>query len=190
MKKTLQEKTTFVKVDFTGKKNSDQEFAACTFKNCTFLNTDLSNCDFLDCTFEECSFSMVKLNNTGLKNVIFTGCKLLGADFTKCKDFLLAFSFTGCNLDYTMFQRKKIRKTLFRECSVKDADFSEADLTESSFLQCDLARTVFQHTILEKVDFRSAWNYSFDLDQNRVKKARFTSQGIAGLLDKYQITIE
>jgi hypothetical protein len=46
------------------------------------------------------------------------------------------------------------------------------------------------HTVLEKVDFRTANNYSLDLDLNRVKKAEFSSAGIIGLLEKYQIIIE
>jgi len=46
------------------------------------------------------------------------------------------------------------------------------------------------HTILEKVDFRTAINYSFDLELNRVKKAKFSTAGVIGLMDKYQIVIE
>jgi hypothetical protein len=33
-------------------------------------------------------------------------------------------------------------------------------------------------------------NYSIDPDLNKIKKARFSTQGIAGLLDKYDIEIE
>jgi uncharacterized protein YjbI with pentapeptide repeats len=79
---------------------------------------------------------------------------------------------------------------VFADCSIKEVEFSEADLNSSSFLNCDLSRTIFMHTILEKVDFRTAYNYSFDLELNRVKKAKFSSSGIIGLLDKYQIVIE
>jgi len=33
-------------------------------------------------------------------------------------------------------------------------------------------------------------NYSIDPELNKIKKARFSTQGIAGLLDKYDIEIE
>jgi uncharacterized protein YjbI with pentapeptide repeats len=133
---------------------------------------------------------MVKLDNTGLKNVSFNGCRLLGFDFTKCKDFLLSFSFDQCTLDYAVFHRKKLKNTRFKDCSIKEVEFSEADLSGSGFLNCDLERTVFVHSVLDKVDFRTAMNYSFDLELNRVKGAKFSASGILGLLDKYQIIIE
>jgi fluoroquinolone resistance protein len=189
MKKTLQEKSTFTKIDYSGMTLSDIEFDSCAFIHCNFTKSDLSSSDFPDCSFKECDFSMVRLNNTGFKNVIFSGSKLLGIDFTKCKDFLLAFSFDRCTLDYSTFSKKKIRHTIFKDCTIREADFSETDLTGSSFLNCDLSRTIFMHTILEKVDFRSATNYTFDLELNRVKKAKFSLPGIIGLLDKYQIDI-
>ncbi len=114
----------------------------------------------------------------------------MGIDFSKCKDFLLSFSFDKCILDYSTFHRKKIKNTIFNDCAVKEVDFTEADLTSSGFHNCDLTRSTFHHTILEKADFRTARNYSFDLDLNRVKKAKFSSSGVISLLDKYQVIIE
>ena len=143
MQKALQEKKTFTKIDYSGKKLPPLEFDNCSFVNCIFTQSDLSDSDFVDCRFDECSFSMVKLNNTGLKNVRFNGCKLLGVDFTKCRDFLLSFRFEDCSLDYATFHKKKIRSTLFKNCTIKEADFSGADLTASGFLNCDLTRTLF-----------------------------------------------
>jgi len=114
----------------------------------------------------------------------------MGCDFTQCKDFLLSMTFVKCTLDYSVFHAKKIAKTPFTDCSVKEVDFAEADLTASVFSNCDMQRSIFQHTILEKVDFRTAYNFSIDPEQNRMKKAMFSASGIGGLLDKYQIIIE
>ena len=131
-----------------------------------------------------------KFVNTGLQTVSFINCKILGVNFTKCKDFLLSFSFEKCSLDYATFYEKKIIKTTFKNCTIKEVDFSFANLTFSEFINCDLSRSIFHHTILEKVDFLTAVNYSIDLEQNKVKKAKFSTSGIIGLLDKYQIIIE
>jgi uncharacterized protein YjbI with pentapeptide repeats len=68
-------------------------------------------------------------------------------------------------------------------------DFTESDLTHSVFDNCDLTRAAFEHTILEKADFRTSFNYSLDLEMNRVKKARFSQAGVIGLLGKYDIDI-
>jgi hypothetical protein len=48
----------------------------------------------------------------------------------------------------------------------------------------------FESTIIEKADFRTSFNYSIDPEKNRIKKARFSLAGIAGLLDKYDIEID
>ena len=50
-------------------------------------------------------------------------------------------------------------------------------------------RATFDNTILEKVDFKTSFNYAIDPEQNRVKKARFSLVGVAGLLDKYGVEI-
>ncbi len=83
----------------------------------------------------------------------------------------------------------KLKKTIFRNSQLQETDFSESDLAAAIFDNCDLARATFDHTILEKADFRTAYNYCFDPEINRIKKAKFASSGVAGLLDKYDIEI-
>jgi uncharacterized protein YjbI with pentapeptide repeats len=73
---------------------------------------------------------------------------------------------------------------------MKETDFSECDCSGATFDLCNLERAVFDRTNLEKADLRSAYNFSLDPDNNRIAKAKFSSAGIAGLLDKYDIIIE
>lgn len=58
------------------------------------------------------------------------------------------------------------------------------------FIDCDLAQAVIDNTMLDKADLRTSFNYSIDPERNRIKKAKFSIIGIAGLLDKYDIEIE
>jgi hypothetical protein len=53
-----------------------------------------------------------------------------------------------------------------------------------------LTRARFERTVLEKVDFRTSYNYSIDPELNRIKNAKFSIVGIIGLLDKYDIEVE
>jgi hypothetical protein len=53
-----------------------------------------------------------------------------------------------------------------------------------------LIRATFENTIIEKVDFRTSYNYSIDLEINKVKKAKFSLTGVVGLLDKYDIEFD
>ncbi len=57
------------------------------------------------------------------------------------------------------------------------------------FKNCDLLNTSFVKAILEKADFRSARNYVFDPELNKIKKAKFSFPGVAGLLVKYNIIL-
>jgi uncharacterized protein YjbI with pentapeptide repeats len=70
-----------------------------------------------------------------------------------------------------------------------ELDLTECDLTGSVFDNCDLKGAVFENTIIEKADFRTSFNYSIDPQTNRIKKAKFSLSGIAGLLHKYDIEI-
>jgi uncharacterized protein YjbI with pentapeptide repeats len=84
----------------------------------------------------------------------------------------------------------KIKKTFFKNSQLQEADFTETDLTDSVFDNCSMERATFDQTILEKVDFRTSFNYSIDPELNRIKKAKFSILGVAGLLEKYDIEIE
>ena len=53
-----------------------------------------------------------------------------------------------------------------------------------------ISKAIFENTILEKADFRTAYNYAIDPEINKIKRARFSSFGVAGLLQKYDIDIE
>ncbi|MEO7314326.1 MAG: pentapeptide repeat-containing protein [Ginsengibacter sp.] len=114
----------------------------------------------------------------------------MGIDFSKCNAFLFSVSFENCHLDYCSFFQLKMKKTSFLNCSIRDVDFAETDLSMSLFNNCDLLNTSFMRSILEKTDFRTATNYSFDPEQNKIKKAKFSLPGVIGLLSKYPIDIE
>jgi uncharacterized protein YjbI with pentapeptide repeats len=114
----------------------------------------------------------------------------MGLRFDSCHDFGLSFLFDNCILNHSSFYKTKIRKTIFRNSQIREVDFTECDLTNSTFDTCDLSSAMFENTILEKVDFRTSYNYTIDPETNRLKKTKFSSSGIAGLLCKYDIEIE
>jgi fluoroquinolone resistance protein len=180
----------FESVDFAGRELSGEDFDSCTFANCGFLESNLSGSLFTDCQMIDCNLSMAVVGHTGLRNVAFVGCKVVGVDFGGCLPFLFAVSFDKCRLDYSRFIKSRLKKTEFKECSIRDADFTEADLTGASFDGCDLSNTLFSRTNLSKADFRRARNYVIDLEINVVRKARFSLSGVAGLLSKYDLVIE
>jgi fluoroquinolone resistance protein len=80
-------------------------------------------------------------------------------------------------------------KTTFMKSSLKETSFAQAILTGSKFEQCDLLGTMFNRTDLSSVNFATSYNYTIDPEINTLKKAVFSSEGLAGLLVKHQLKI-
>lgn len=180
---------TFEKENYFGRKITDREFDGCIFKNCDFSNCDFSGTIFLDCEFINCNMGMMTVNKTGFKTVTFKTCKVLGIQFHECDDFLFNVRFEDSILDYCSFSNKKMPKTNFVNSSLKEVVFTGTDLSYAIFENVNLERAIFNETQLKNADFRTAYNYSIDPEFNPMQKAKFSMQGIPGLLDKYDIKI-
>ncbi len=190
MQKHYVDEQTFEKINFSETPLTVGEYDNCQFISCDFSSAVLSHLIFTDCTFVHCNMSSVKLVQTAFRNVQFSECKLLGVHFEHCNPFLLAMRFEKCLLNLATFYKLVLKKTHFKACSLHEVDFTEADFTGSLFEECDFAQAVFDQTILEKADLRSSYNYALDPEKNKIRKAKFSHAGIAGLLAKYDITIE
>lgn len=184
------EDKTFEKIDYTTQPLQVGEYEGCTFTACHFFNTNLSDVVFTDCVFDSCDLSMAKLTRTAFRNIRFRDCKLLGLRFDHCNEFLFEVHFENCILHHSSFYRRKIKKAVFNQCKLLEVDFTEADLTGVLFDSCDLTGAVFEQTILEKANLVSAFGYQINPESNHIKKARFSSSGLAGLLGNYDIVIE
>lgn len=180
----------YTKQDYTANPLPYAEYDNCTFTDCLFNDANLTGIIFTQCRFEGCNLSNANSKGTAFKEVLFINCKMLGLNFSVSEPFLMTLGFSECQLDLASFYRLKLKGTRFIKCSLREADFTEADFTSASFDGCDLAHVIFDNTLLEKADFRSAINYSIDPEANRIKKAKFSLQGVPGLLNKYNIDIE
>ncbi len=187
---TFIEDQKFEKVDYTQDPLSIGEYENCQFINCNFANTDLSDIYFSDCHFTGCNMGMVKLLKTTFSNARFKDCKLLGLHFEDCNAVLFTVDFEKCILDLSSFYKLKIKKTRFKDSSLREVDLTEADLTGCTLDNCDLWQATFDNTVIEKADLRTSYNYSIDPLNNKIRKAKFSKEGVSGLLDKFDIEIE
>lgn len=165
-------------------------YESCRFINSNFTAIDLSEIRFVECSFEACILDRVHLSNTTLNDVQFKDCKMMGIDFTNCQKVTFSVRFENCILNFSDFSTRKMQQTCFKECNLTEVDFTETDLTESSFEKCDLTNSKFDRTILVKADLSTAFNFSIDPETNTLKKAKFSSFNISGLLNKYHIVID
>lgn len=179
----------FENVDFALNPPQIGEYEVCSFINCNFTDVDLCGIQLTECTFTKCNLTGANIATTAFRDARFEECKMVGLQFKLHTDFLFSVQFSNCNLQLCTFYRMSLKKMKFKNCNLREVDFSAADLTEANFDGCDLLAATFLDTNLEKADFRNAVNYAFDPDQNRIKKARFSVDGLPGLLQKFQIQI-
>ena len=166
------------------------EFDEFRFVNCDFSGADFSRLRFTDCLFEHCNLTTAKLAGTALQNVAFADCKLLGLQFTACRDMLFGVHFDHCQLRYASFAGRTMPGTRFVGCTMEEADFADADLSAAVFQDCALAGAVFQNTRLAEADFRSATGFIIDPESNVITGAHFTLNGLLGVVAKYKLVVE
>jgi uncharacterized protein YjbI with pentapeptide repeats len=166
------------------------EFDEFRFVNCDFSGADFSRLRFSECLFEHCNLATVRLAGTALQNVAFDHCKLLGLQFTACRDMLFGVHFDQCQLRYASFAGRILPGTRFVGCGLEEVDFADADLTSAVFQDCALAGAVFQNTKLAGADFTSATGFIIDPEANPLVGAKFTLQGLVGVVAKFGLVVE
>ena len=167
-----------------------REFDEYRFVNCDFSGAELSGLRFTDCLFERCNLASARLAGTALQNVAFTECKLLGLQFGACRDMLFGVHFDQCQLRYASFAGRQMPGTRFVACTLDEADFADADLSEAVFQDCSLAGAVFQNTRLVGADFTAATSFVIDPETNPLRGARFTLEGLLGVVTKFGLVVE
>jgi len=177
--------TTFTKL----KSLEKGEFESCVFTSCELASADISNRVFVDCEFVDCDLSLAKVYGSSFRDCVFRGCKLLGIRFESANPIGLSPRFERCLLAHASFQGRILKKIRFEDCLLTDVDFTASTLTEAVFDGCDLARATFEGTNLEKADFTSAVNVVLDPERNRLTNARFSLQGLPGLVAKYGVIV-
>lgn len=184
------EDETLTTADVLERSTDIPEFVRCTFIACDLQGPWCAGRTFVECTFRDCDLSLADLDRTALQEVTFERCKLVGARFDRCHTFLLSVSFAQCILDLASFHGLKLKGTRFMGCRMRETDLSDADLNNASFAGSDLGAALFDGTVLEGADLRSALHFSIDPTRNRLRKARFSAEGLSGLLDRTGIIIE
>ncbi len=184
------ENTIFDKRDYTVDALGKGDYEKCQFNHCNFNASDLSDINFIECRFNSCNLSRCRLSKTSFRDIVFIGCKMLGLHIEDCNGSMLTMEFDHCVLNYSSFDRLKLNHIKFDNCVLQETSFVGTDLTMAVFSNCDCKDARFENCILNKADFTTAFNFSIDPESNRMKKTRFTLNGLPGLLDKYDIVLE
>jgi fluoroquinolone resistance protein len=179
----------FTKISLDGNEVKNKNFEESVFEDCHFLNCSFEKSRFLNCQFRGCVISAVGLLNCRFIQPIFRKCKVLGIDWTKTKLFREP-EFYDCQIDFSNFRMLKIPGVKIINCEAREVEFIETDFSGGVFTGTDFERSRFFKTNLSGADFRGAKNYSIDITNNMIKKARFSYPEVISLLDGLEITIE
>lgn len=190
MPRAYTEGETFQKLDFTTSPLPEGTYESCRFIGCNLYQADLFNCTFADCYFVGCNLSSIQIVKASFRDTSFTDCKMMGIQFSSGNELMGGLTFQTCQLDFSSFHQRKLKKTSFKNTSLQQVDFTEADLASAIFDGCNLAGATFEATNLTDADFRTAHGYLLDPTRNRVKHARFSYPAVLGLLASYQLLIE
>jgi uncharacterized protein YjbI with pentapeptide repeats len=179
----------FRQLSWTDLPEGVDDFENCAFRSCDFSNADLSRYKFTDCTFSDCNLTMMKIRSASMQSVLFEGCKMLGIHFDELNPFGLVTGFEKCILNHSTFYKLNLKKAPFTNCELHECDFSECDLSGSNFSGSDLRDAKFERTNLEAADFSTAVHFVISPAKNKLKGAKFTREGLAGLLVETGIKI-
>jgi uncharacterized protein YjbI with pentapeptide repeats len=133
---------------------------------------------------------MIKVSGTAFRDCQFQSSKMLGIRFEDCNPIGFFVAFDGCNLNHCSFYDMKLKKTQFIESQLEAVDFSQADLSNARFHNTTLIGALFQNTVLEQADLRTALHFQIDPTVNRLKKAKFSKEGLVGLTAGLGIIVE
>jgi uncharacterized protein YjbI with pentapeptide repeats len=166
------------------------EFDTCTFVGCDFSYTDLGSCIFSECVFDDCRMLLTTIVDTVLRRVEFRDSDLRGIDFEPAAEFGFEIASKGSRFDNCSFVRRKMKNTLFRGGELRECYFAECDLSGTSFDECVMAGTTFERCDLSGADLRTAIGYVVNPLDNRVARARFSEQNLAGLVSELGVVVE
>lgn len=179
----------FSNIDFTENPFKKAEYDNCTFTNCNFTEVDLSSVTFIECEFDTCNFSNANIKYTTFREVDFRDCKMIGLQFQDCNPFLLSFTFSNCQLQFSSFYKLKLKGIRFSNCNLNQVNFVEADLSNGLFDNCDFKHAIFEKTNLKNSDLSSSENFVINPENNTITRAKFSKENVLGLLYHYQISI-
>lgn len=163
-----------------------RSYEECVFTACNFSDATLASCKLLDCGFFDCNLSLAKVAHTRFRAVTFTGCKLVGINWTSAAWQRLAtaapLEFRDCILNDGSFLGLALQELVVEHCKARDVDWRDANLTGANLRHTDLTHALFSRTNLSGADLTGATGYDIDVLNNDVRHARFSRDEAVRLL--------
>lgn len=185
--------TSFAKRDFSSSLAEEAIFEGCEFDHCNFTAARFSRCKFINCSFDHCNLSVMEITGSRFNEVSFNECKLSGTDWTRAywPTFNLdhELRFTQCILTNASFFGLTLQGLTMSGCRLHEVDFRECDLRKAALTGCDMGGSLFGNTNLQAADFTDSWDFTIDVLNNSVDRAKFSRQEALVLLESLGIEL-
>ena len=179
----------FTGLDYTHQVVTAVTFEECVFKNCHLNETAFKRCTFRDCQFENSDLSLITVEYSSFQRSKFEECKLIGINWAKASR-LQRVEFHNCNMSYATFMTLELQHMVMTHCLAKETTFAETNLSNANFAHTDFSGSRFVRTNLTQADFRGAQNYFIPIEQNTLKKTKFSLPEAVALLDGLDIILD
>jgi fluoroquinolone resistance protein len=183
------ENNIFNEADFPKSFDGNVEFIECQFHGIDFTIYNFSRFKFIDCEFKKCDFNNISVRGSTFRGPKFVDSKLMGVNWTQASTFL-GPAFKDCLLDYSLFQSMNLKSVIFKDCKMSEVDFYEAQCMKASFCGSSLYGSTFNGANLSEADFRGATEYSINVKETTVGKAKFSMPEAVSLLSALNIVID
>lgn len=77
----------------------------------------------------------------------------------------------------------KLNEIIIEECKAHEVDFREGSFCNANFTFTDFTNSLFNETNLSGSDFTEAVNYLIDINNNKIKGAKFSRLEALSLLE-------
>lgn len=178
----------FENIIWDGNTISGKEFYECKFYKCSLKECILVDCSFENCTFEDCDLSLIQFKKTAFSRITLLHSKAIGIAWTNARD-PLTVDFQHCRISYGTFAGKNLKKAVLIHCQADEADFTDCNLTQANFTGTDLAGARFVGTDLTQANFVGAHRYAINVQENKIRKAKFSLPDALALLDGLGVEI-
>jgi uncharacterized protein YjbI with pentapeptide repeats len=183
----------FQALSAAGETHRGKTFEDCGFSSCNFSDAAFPDCKFVDCTFNNCNLSNMNVGGARFSGVEFIESKVLGIDWTRAAWPRISaggsLKFRKSILNDSTFLGLTLEELVIEDCTAHGVDFREANLARGAFGRTDFRGALFGKTNLCEVDFTGATDYTIDVFDNRIERARFTRSEALSLLDSLGIEL-
>ncbi|EIV8466630.1 Qnr family pentapeptide repeat protein [Vibrio vulnificus] len=208
----------FHREDFSNQDLQQAIFDHCHFIECSFDRADLTDSQFIHCRFieassiEGCSFRYTKLREASFKHCMmamtqltgadcfgieFRECDLKGANFSQAnfsnrishKAYFCSAYITGCNLNYSNFERAMLEKCDLFENRWRGANLSGASLKGSDLSRGEFSPEQWGSFIVEECDLTHIELDGLDVRRVSLHGAKICDWQQAQLLESFGLIV-